>query len=81
MQKITSMQATGIIKIANVLQTISSLTQLFINSNNITTEAADAFVGTLSHNSKLQVLSLGDNDLQTTGIVKVAKGLQKVLPH
>jgi len=52
--------------------------KLHINSSNITKTAADDIAAVVLSNSKLQVLNLGDNNLQTAGVIKIAKVLQSV---
>ena len=63
-------------KIAKGLQNTSSLTILNITNNNISEEAADDMAAVLSHNTKLQELYVGENNLQASGAMKIAKGLQ-----
>ena len=70
------LENVGIIKIANSLQSIITLTELYLSDNNITEKAADDIVTVLSHNNKLKVLNLNRNDLKATGVVKIAKALQ-----
>ena len=67
-----NLQTSGAIKIANSLQTISSLRKLSIDHNYITYEADD-IAAVISCNMNLQELNLGNNDLQTSGIVSIAK--------
>ena len=66
----------GIIKIAKSLEHISTLKKLYINSNNITDEAADDIATALFCNRQLQELDVSDNSFQTVGIIKIAKALQ-----
>jgi len=70
-----NLQFTGAIKIAEALQNISSLKVLSISNNNISCQVDDIACILLS-NADLQILSLNDNNLQTTGAIKVAVGLQ-----
>ena len=74
----TGLQTSDAIKIARGLQKISSLTKLYINHNNITDEAADDIAAVICCNSHLQELNLGSNYLQTSGIIKITKSLQKI---
>ena len=60
------------------MQKISSLIKLYINCNNITNDAADDIAAVISYNTRLQVLDLGSNDLQASGITKISKSLQKI---
>ena len=73
-----NIQTLGAIKILQKLQKISSLTKLCINHNNITDEAADDIAAAISCNIHLKELNLGGNDLQTSGVIKIARGLQKI---
>ena len=71
------LQTEGVIKIAKALQSTSTLVTLDIGDNNIGVEAADDIATILSHNSKLlQTLTLHQNNLQTEGMIKIAKALQ-----
>ena len=70
------LQATGIIQIARALiNNGGSLTELYINNNNITDEAADSIASLLFHNKYLQKLELDENYLRDTGAKKVAWAL------
>ena len=73
-----NLQASGIIKIAESLQKISSLTKLYINHNNITHEAADDIAAVISCNTSLQEIDVSGNDLQARGAKKIAKALRKI---
>ena len=72
------LQTSSIIKIARSLQNISSLTKLYINHNNMTDEAADYMTNVILCNSHLQEFDISVNSLQVPGIIKIAKGLQKI---
>ena len=72
-----SMQAFGSIKIANSLQNISHLTVFDMQNNHFTKEAAESISAVLFHNTKLQQLWIGGNDIQTEGAIKVAKSLRR----
>ena len=72
-----NLQTSGTIKVARSLQKISSLTKLYIN-HNITHKAADDIAAAISCNIHLQELNLGNNNLQTSGTIKVARSLQKI---
>ena len=62
------------------LECISTLTVLSISCNNrVGEEAADDIAAVLSHNIKLQKLSLGTNSFKTVGMIKITKSLQNVL--
>ena len=69
----------GVIKIAKALQSsISTLTTLCISHNNVRIEAADDVAAVILQNTKLQVLDLGGNPLQTEGIIIIAKALKNI---
>ena len=70
-------KAAGIIPIAKALQNINSLTALYINSNNVSENAADD-IAVVILNNKLQILDLSYNDFKAAGTIKIAKALQKV---
>ena len=75
---INDFRTSGIIVIARSLQKISSLTKLYINHNNITDEAAGDIAAAISCNLNLQELNIGGNDLRTSGIIVIARSLQKI---
>ena len=51
----------GIIKVANALQQISTLCQLYINDNNITDEASGDIVNICWCNTQLEILCFNEN--------------------
>ena len=67
------LQATGIIAIAKALQSISSLTDFYINNNQITEEATNDIGGVILSNTKIQILDLSYNYFHTSGIIKIAQ--------
>ena len=73
------LQTSGVISIAKQLHNISTLTELYINDNGVTEEAADDIAVALSSNTNLQVLNLDRNNLQSVGIKKLTKGLRKIV--
>ena len=73
-----NLQTSGTIKISRVLQKISSLTKLYINHNSITHEAADDISAAISCNIHLQEINLGNNYLQASGMITIARSLQKI---
>ena len=74
-----TLKTTGIIKIARVLKTISSLSELRIKWNNITEEAADDIAAVILKNCrKLQILDISGNRFHTDNIIKIAKSLHNV---
>ena len=68
----------GIIKIAEALQNVSTLTVFDISNNSIGEEAADKIATVLCHNTELQALCLGDNRFKTLGMIKIAKALHNI---
>ena len=60
------------------LHNIVTLLLLDLTQNNISEEAADDIAMVLSHNTKLQAVRLGGNNLQSVGAIKIAKGLSNV---
>ena len=71
------LQTTGAIKIMKALQGIYTLKKLYLD-NCITDEAADDIATVISCNIDLQELNLGNNNLQTSSSIKIAKSLQKI---
>ena len=72
------LQTTGTIKISRALCKISSPTELYIMKNGIGEGTADSIVAALTSFTRLQVLDLGCNNLQTAGIIRISKALQSV---
>ena len=68
----------GFVVVARALQSISSLTKLYIGHNDIT-EDADYYISSiLSHNPNLAVLYLSGNKLRTASCVVVARSLTEL---
>ena len=65
------------IVILNSLSTITTLTMLNLNNNQITQEAGEALTSVIIHNTRLEELHLRTNSLGI-GAVKVAKALQHI---
>ena len=65
------------IVILNSLATITTLTVLVLNNNQIPHEAGDALASVIMHNTRLEELYLRSNNLGI-GTVKVAKSLQHI---
>ena len=65
------------IVILNSLATITTLTTLGLNNNQIPQEAGEALASVIMHNTRLEVLHLHNNNLGI-GILKVAKALQHI---
>ena len=70
-----ALQTEGIIRIINKLQS-TSLKVFNISQNNIRSIAASSIANLLVKNTELEELLLGDNILQTEGIIKIIKGLR-----
>ena len=58
--------------------TTLTLTKFSISNNSITDEAADDIAVAISNNIHLQELNLGGNSFQASGIIKIARSLQKI---
>ena len=70
------MQTSDIIMIFKSLRHISSLKKLYINDNMITDEATEDIAVVLSQNTKLEELDVSCNNLQTTGVIKIFRGIE-----
>ena len=64
--------------IARALQSISTLTKLYINDIQMTYKAAGGMAEVILCNSYLQELDIGSNALQTRGAVQILKSLKKI---
>ena len=71
-------KTSGAITIAKSLQKVSTLTKLYMDSNNITYEAADDISAAISFNPHLKEFTIARNNLQTLGAMKIAEGLQNI---
>ena len=60
------------------LHSVLTLIKFSVSNDNITEEAADDIAAVISCNIHLQELDLGSNNLQTSGIIRIAKSLQKI---
>ena len=69
-------KAAGMIKIAKALQTITTLAVLNISKNNVGEEVADDIAVFSKCNTNLKELDFQDNNLKTSGIIKIAEALQ-----
>ena len=67
----------GVIKITKALNTTEYLLTLDLMNNNISEAAADALASVITSCSQLEQLYLGDNKLQSTGTIKIARALQQ----
>ena len=75
---ISGLKGTGTINIAVALQSIVTLTKLCICNNSITSEIANYIVVAISRNTKLQEFDISNNNLQTTGTIKIANSFQGI---
>ena len=73
-----SIQTVGIVKIMKALKGIHTLRMLCFSNNNISCEAANHIAVAISHNIKLQELNVGDNCLQSLGVIQITKSLQNL---
>jgi len=72
-------QTAGIIKIAQALQTVSSVLELYIHDNLWYWQASDDIAAVILSNPKLQKLDLSDNYcLGAYDAIKIAKALQNI---
>ena len=67
------------IDINNTLQHIPRPKIFYVKSISISKEAADGIAAVLFHNTDIQKLHLGDNNLNSAGAIKIAKGLQNTV--
>ena len=70
---------SGVVIIAAALKMLSGLRILSLCSNGITDDAAEEISNVITSNVFLVDLLLGNNQLQTTGVCKIAVALTKVL--
>ena len=68
----------GIIKLASALQSICTLTHLYISNNRITDEASDAIAAAISCNPYLEEFDIGENSICGKGAKRIAKNLQNI---
>ena len=66
-----------VMKITEALNTTDYLLTLDLMNNNISEAAADALGSVITSCSQLEQLYLGDNKLQSTGTIKIARALQQ----
>ena len=71
-------KTAGMIKIAQALWGISSLTAFSVGENDVGEGAADDIALVLSRNTNLNQLHLHNNNFKTMGIIKIAKALQNI---
>ena len=71
------LQDRGVIKITEALNTTEYLLTLDLINNDISEAAADALASVITSCSQLEQLYLGDNKLQSTGTIKIARAIQQ----
>ena len=68
----------GITKVAKALQSICTLTHLYISNNNITDEATDDIAAAISCNLYLEEFDISYNSIEGRGAIKIAKSFQQI---
>ena len=74
----TFFSTKGIEKVAKALKSISTLTKLYISNNSLSDETAGYVAAIIYSNTQLQEFDISKNNLQSIGIIKIAKALQKI---
>ena len=73
----SKLRTSGTISIMEAMQKNCTLKGLYLNNNKITEDAADHIANAVSF-CVLQELNLGSNNLQTSGIIIIARTLQNI---
>ena len=68
----------GITKVAKALQSVCTLTHLYISNNEITDEATDDIATAISCNPYLEEFDIGYNFIQGRGAIRIAKSFQQI---
>ena len=68
----------GITKVAKALQSVCTLTHLYISNNNITDEATDDIAAAISCNLYLEEFDISYNSIEGRGAIKIAKSFQQI---
>ena len=68
----------GITKVAKALQSVCTLTHLYISNNNITDEATDDIATAISNNLYLEEFDISYNSIEGRGAIKIAKSFQQI---
>ena len=68
----------GITKVAKALQSVCTLTHLYISNNEITDKATGGIAAAISCNPYLEEFDIGYNFIQGRGATKIAKSLQQI---
>ena len=69
---------TGVTKVAKALQSVCTLTHLYISNNYITDEATDDIAAAISCNTYLEEFDIGKNSIQGRGAIKIVKSFQQM---
>ena len=72
------LETIGITKVAKALQSVCTLTHLYISNNNITDKATDDIAAAISCNPYLEEFDIGYNSIEGRGAIKIAKSLQQI---
>ena len=75
---ICNLQTASTKILSKLLQAICTLSRLHIGYNSISDELANDIATVVSHNTKLKEIEIIENEIQTTGAVKMMKGLQRI---
>ena len=68
----------GIQKISKALQCFSTLTKLYISNNSFTDEVTQYIAAVINSNTELREFDVSKNNLQSIGIIEIAKALQNI---
>ena len=72
------LETIGITKVAKALQSVCTLTHLYISNNNITDEATDDIAAAISCNPYLEEFDIGCNSIEGRGAIKIVKSFQQM---
>ena len=72
------LKTIGITKVAKALQSVCTLTHLYISNNNITDKATDDIAAAISCNPYLEEFDIGCNSIQGRGAIKIVKSFQQM---
>ena len=68
----------GITKVAKALQSVCTLTHLYISNNNITDKATDDIAAAISCNLYLEEFDISYNSIEGRGAIKIARSFQQI---
>ena len=72
------LQSTSAIIILKALESVSTLTKVFISKNNLTEKEAGNIAALISCNTQLQEVDISENSLQSAGVITISKALQGI---